>query len=937
MAIKTSPLLDFQQLNRIESVHRGFLYQHLYAVAWLLSSQSAGAISIVIERDEDIEIVFPNHRIYIQVKTRSNNLTFSDLESSFQRFEKLRLEHSENRRYGSASFVVASNVAPGPVLSARLKSDDWPADVEVHWPDHPGPTAKVPVEPKSDISAALCQCSDIAASVPYCILASETLVWKLAGCVMAAAAGNYPRTDHTFKTEELPKLFEQVIVQMQDFPAPPSIYRPLLNEPPLQSPKRVRIITGYSGSGKTSWVSQAARHTTDIVTYFDANISPGPALASAIARELAARLFGQSGSRLGEILLPGSTGPEILHRIGKILTENGQHATIVLDNAHLIPPTDIKTLVQQGNQLNFLLLCQPNRNVQELEGLLSITAEPLQGWGNETIALEVSENNCHGDYVACQRLANLTAGLPLYVQNAIAIASSEYYGSISKFCDNLESMTHINETAQEMILTHVFDSFPLMARECVGVLSLSDIPLTRVEATKLLMQSLKKDEKIVLFILRQLRSSGCMEVFEGERLKIHDAMRLIGQEYLENSGNAQNAQVIFTDLLAESLRQDWGMPKLSLYLRMLAAVGDIKTIVAMVGDELFHELGVQTEILFFLDRAATSDEYEPEDRFWAFDGLVFSDFKQGNFEKTAERLEAMACLIANHNLGIKEILSLSMKRMNFAAIKGDADAVLKEFEEISKLQPETSEHQRIFRYNAANALFHLGNYEFTLSQTFELIQEYYDVLAVSPEDILGKNADKIRPLLKDSKDLNDNLKHLADCLDLHAQAMNAVGEISPFGRIHAMKFYELAHAHDSLIRVGQNLVDEFVARNDFIGARQIIETNLLPIVLHLKMLEKIIPIRSQYAVVLAYCGDFEAAEAEMKRLEPYEAGLDQNIQQELRSQRKRIAKIRKKGAPPQWVPTGPETRRLQGRKIGRNEPCPCGSGKKFKKCCGKNL
>ena len=23
------------------------------------------------------------------------------------------------------------------------------------------------------------------------------------------------------------------------------------------------------------------------------------------------------------------------------------------------------------------------------------------------------------------------------------------------------------------------------------------------------------------------------------------------------------------------------------------------------------------------------------------------------------------------------------------------------------------------------------------------------------------------------------------------------------------------------------------------------------------------------------------------------------------------------------------------RKIGRNQPCPCGSGKKYKKCCGK--
>ena len=23
--------------------------------------------------------------------------------------------------------------------------------------------------------------------------------------------------------------------------------------------------------------------------------------------------------------------------------------------------------------------------------------------------------------------------------------------------------------------------------------------------------------------------------------------------------------------------------------------------------------------------------------------------------------------------------------------------------------------------------------------------------------------------------------------------------------------------------------------------------------------------------------------------------------------------------------------------VGRNDPCPCGSGKKFKKCCGRNL
>jgi preprotein translocase subunit SecA len=29
--------------------------------------------------------------------------------------------------------------------------------------------------------------------------------------------------------------------------------------------------------------------------------------------------------------------------------------------------------------------------------------------------------------------------------------------------------------------------------------------------------------------------------------------------------------------------------------------------------------------------------------------------------------------------------------------------------------------------------------------------------------------------------------------------------------------------------------------------------------------------------------------------------------------------------------------RLKGPKVGRNDPCPCGSGKKYKKCCGKNV
>ncbi len=51
---------------------------------------------------------------------------------------------------------------------------------------------------------------------------------------------------------------------------------------------------------------------------------------------------------------------------------------------------------------------------------------------------------------------------------------------------------------------------------------------------------------------------------------------------------------------------------------------------------------------------------------------------------------------------------------------------------------------------------------------------------------------------------------------------------------------------------------------------------------------------------------------------------------------------------PQWEAIFPEERRkelyleqkksgtiVKGPKIGRNDPCPCGSGLKYKKCCGK--
>ncbi|MGP3710342.1 YecA family protein [Brucella sp. RRSP16] len=934
-------VIDAAQLGRIESVHRGFLYQHLYAVACLLMAQRAGASAIVVEHDEDLEIVLTDRRIYVQIKTRNGVLKHSDIKGALERFDVLRTEHSQGRRTGAASFVIAANAAPGPVLLAATRTGDWPADVALLWPGCDASIELALPEPQPDVNGGLAQCARLAEALPFALLSPETLVWKLASMVMAAAAGNPPRTDHSFAAEELPHLFEQLVVQLQDFPAPPPVYRAQENEPALHADERLRIIKGYSGAGKTAWVSQAAVHALGTVAYYDVVETPGPALASSLARELAARLFGRSGGALGEILLTGATGPEILRAIGTRAAASGDQVTIVLDNAHRVAPPDLLTLVQQGRDLKFVILCQPGKNITELEALLQIKGERLQGWSTDTIALEASAHGCRADLATCQRLIQLTAGLPLYIQNAMAVAKGRYNGNVREFCDDLEGLTHEVETAHELILVRALEGLSTASHNGLGVLCLCDIPLKADEAKSLLGTTLGLNEKAVAGILRELRSAGLVESYSDNRVKVHDALRLLGRRHLDTleGGVLSRAHTALKDILSTSLRQQWDLTKLQFYLRTLAAIGDVKTLVQFATDEMFHELGVLPEILRFLETAAASEETDPEDRFWALDGLVFSALKRGDGDEAIAYNEATARLLVEHPLGADERLAHGMKRLHIRSAQGDRAGVIETISEVIEFLPDTPQHLRIFRYNAAHAMFKLGNYDAAINETFELIQEYYDLLGIEPTDVMGRNAPEILPLIRKKQDYQDHAKHLADCLDLNAQACQQVGLVSPFGRIHAMKFYDLARAFDSLIRVGQDLVDDFVGRNDFIGARQIIEINLLPIVLRLKMLDRIIPVRSQYAVVLAFCGEFNAAEAEMARLLPYADGLSEQGRGELLNQSRAISQLRIKGPPRQWVPPRPVRpilpRQRIAQKVGRNEPCPCGSGRKFKKCHGQ--
>lgn len=58
-------------------------------------------------------------------------------------------------------------------------------------------------------------------------------------------------------------------------------------------------------------------------------------------------------------------------------------------------------------------------------------------------------------------------------------------------------------------------------------------------------------------------------------------------------------------------------------------------------------------------------------------------------------------------------------------------------------------------------------------------------------------------------------------------------------------------------------------------------------------------------------GGFDACGFDSPTVDPHGAWLDQDLNR----------------------PTSGSTKRRNRSRIGRNEPCPCGSGKKFKRCC----
>ncbi|OKI32176.1 hypothetical protein A6A29_21805 [Streptomyces sp. TSRI0281] len=634
-------------------MHRGFTYQHLYAVGCLLRLRAAEGRCLRVERDEDVEIECDDRWLYLQVKTRQDNLTWGDVEGAVDQFRSVRDEHTAGRRAGTPYLIVVTNTDMGRDLLTRTREAHWPADVAIVGPGRPHPAETWLPDPGRDLAAMLRSCADQAEQIPFGSLSAETLVWKLAARVQYACTGVHGQG---FTAADLPQLYEQFVEELQAFPRLPAVYRPRDGEPELANDESVRLVVGFSGAGKTTWAANAAGHCPQPVTYFDVAFLPAASVPGALARELAARhLRTRTGS------LPAAAGIEVLRAVHTLLVQAETAVAVVIDNVHLLGIEDVRLLVGALPTARLILLGHPRPEQILLAAHLGISAESLDGWGTDTIAAVFGGEGSTLDYRTAQRVLSLTAGLPLYVLSSAQLTRTAYAGDGAAFCDSVQARTHTMVTAQDLILGQVFSQLSPRSRTVAGILAVAEVPLTGFEYHRL-AEAVGIRPAHAARAVRDLSGRGLTQDFAHGRVTLHDAVRPVALSASEDLPDEALHRV--REALLDVLEGQRGLLRLGRWMRLLAETDRIEQLLDLTSLEAFYEGGYPREI-----RAAVADTAQDPDRgkgirFEAHNALATWAYAEGDRDAYAGHVSDMERLArsGDSSIGRRERVILAIRQ-----------------------------------------------------------------------------------------------------------------------------------------------------------------------------------------------------------------------------------------------------------------------------------
>jgi hypothetical protein len=388
--------------------------------------------------------------------------------------------------------------------------------------------------------------------------------------------------------------------------------------------------------------------------------------------------------------------------------------------------------------------------------------------------------------------------------------------------------------------------------------------------------------------IRELAQSGVVQPVHGGGVRIHDAFRLLARDSrtAQDPATVNDARDALVTMLQRTLPTHWTVGRFGLWIRLLPQTGRTGTLIDIATHEQFHQVGDPSEVKASLESIALSADSADEDRFWALDALFLWDYTEGIHDRLGDLVDRMAAVEMRET---RAAAGFAMKQMITAALRGsraDVDAAY------SAVMPQVESDPslaQIVRHNHALALFHLGAYGDAASGAFALVMDYYEHLGLELEDVVRTTPAHILSAVAETPERDDDLRRTADCLNLLAAAHQRLGQPSAMAYLHALKFYTAASASRSAVRAGQDAAHELVGLGQPEDARDIIEHHLLPMVTQYQLSDLLVPVRAQYAVVLAWCGDVDAAREEMSRLEAYQVtGVGA---MEIASQRVLIEKI----------------------------------------------
>ncbi|MFV8755750.1 SEC-C domain-containing protein [Nannocystaceae bacterium ST9] len=939
--------LDKVQLAKIEGVHRGFLYQHLYASACLLLARKLKFEKIVVEHDEDLYLIGSSRWFYLQIKTRETvSLSPSAIGDMLSRFEVIRAAHLRGERPGIPHFALVANKPPSENLATLIKS--WPDDVEYISPGTTSRYSEI-ITPHTTLGEMLALCRLLATDVPYTKLSPETMVWKLASFVMFMSSGQGGGGSHNIETSSLPDILEQFFAQLHRIPEAPVILREMGTtfEAEFQG---LQILEGPPGCGKTTWAGQIIRHTPRATTYVDASQAPLGGLTGTIAREVLATCAPKNGELSSQVLATGYSGLEALGLVfGGVNNVLTGRLLVIIDNAHVDGTARALTdAIRLGQNVDWLVLGHPGEEMQWLANATESGVVRLLGWAKDSIAAEVSLAKCQFQPEDIDSLFGLTEGNPLFVRGIVNLAYSHYSGDLRSAIEDVSGGIHPVRTSQERILGKIVNAQSSDARCIVAILGLSDLPLPFAIVEEL-AATMKLNQHRVRQELRSLSEWSVVEVADG-CVRLRDSYRPSAVEVRAPLGNEIITSLArqLADWAYGRIRAQQGqIENLLLYIRLLPIAGDIKRLVqvATSDDEVFIEYGLMPEVRRILALAIVSDKSEPLDKFFSLDTLAFWAMCAEDTISASAFIEEMRRFSGEPWFLDQERMNLAHKEMLLAGKTGN----WMEAEQCANrvLNDPTITDQRwknITIYNLAVCAYECKRLDDATRLSRIAVDSCFQATGLTRRDLSYFNPDDIRRRLKILKfDDSTAIKHLADALDLCGRIARDRGNPAALlDLMQAHKLYIVADAFLSAAKVGKDVVDAMLEVGDARSARELVDS-LLSMANRFRFAEEIIHLRAQRAVVLAYCGDIDSARMEIGKIRnAYFGSLSDFRLSELENQASLIERIASgRVRLPSLLPVSSsmidEARRGREPSLprNRNSMCPCGSNIRYKRCCGR--